>query len=102
MAILFRLKLAKFARRYLAIFSRPEQYKVLSLYLARLEHFSVGVNQGIYDEKTAYALAGELLGPLYDKLLPLIEAKRKVPNGEKVYDDFEKLAGQMKIKNRKG
>lgn len=30
------------------------EYKTISLYLARVEHFCVGVNQKIYDSKTVY------------------------------------------------
>ena len=31
---------------------RSEEYKKLSAYVARIEHFCVGVNQKIYDQKT--------------------------------------------------
>ena len=69
--------------------NRSEKFKEISLYLARIEHFSVGVNSKLYDQKTAYRLAGEMFHPIYEKLLPIIETKRKIPGSEKVFDDFE-------------
>lgn len=79
--------------------SRSEEYKKLSLYLTRIEHFSVGVNTRIYDVKTAYRLAGEALIPTYMKLKPLIDYKRKVYSANNVYDDFELLYNKLlKIK----
>lgn len=37
---------------------RSEEYKLLSGYLARLEHFAVGINTGIYDVQVVKRLAG--------------------------------------------
>ena len=45
------------AIREIAKDSKSEQYKTVSGYIARIEHFCVGVNQKIYDRKTVYELA---------------------------------------------
>lgn len=58
---------------------RCTEYKELSECVARIEHFSVGLVQGIYDYDTFYKLAhGYFDGPrgmLYTRLLPLLEQK---------------------------
>lgn len=37
--------------------TKSMEYKILSGYLARIEHFCVGVNNKIYDDKVFYSLA---------------------------------------------
>lgn len=59
--------------------TRSEEYKILSGYLARIEHFCVGINQSIYDFDTFYKLShgyfdGEQ-GMLYTRLIPILESK---------------------------
>ena len=56
---------------------KSEEYKKLSGYVARLEHFCVGVNNRIYDKKTVYDLAhgyldGKVIG---ERISPIIETK---------------------------
>ena len=72
---------------------RSAEYKAVSSLLGRVEHFAVGVNNKVYDEDIANKLAGELLVPLYSKLLPVIQKKRT--HNKNVYDDFEKLACRL-------
>ena len=71
-------------------------YKELSGLLARCAHFAVGVNTGIYDEKTVRRLAGRYIISLYDKMEPLIQKKRKLNQSERHYEEFEILADKMK------
>ena len=53
-----------------------DDYRALSGLLARIEHFSLGVNTGIYDAKIAERAATTYLVMLYrEKLKPLIEVK---------------------------
>ena len=59
---------------------KSEEYKVISGYLARIEHFCVGINQGIYDKNTFFALPpnsrtkpGNFHGIYYVKLFPIIK-----------------------------
>jgi hypothetical protein len=63
----------------LAQHPRSEDYKTVSGYLARLEHFCVGVRQNIYDKKTVYELAhGYLDGNVIKRRIePFLEQKNK-------------------------
>ena len=65
------------AIREIAEEPKSEEYKIISGYIARIEHFCVGVNQNIYDRKTVYALAhGYLDGNmLQSRIEPIIEKK---------------------------
>lgn len=71
-------------------------YKELSGLLARCAHFAVGVNTGIYDEKTVRRLAGRYIISLYDKMEPLIQKKRQLNQSERHYEEFEILTDKMK------
>lgn len=57
--------------------TRSADYKTISAHLARIEHFCVGLNQGIYDKDTFYALAhGYFDGPmLQSRIQPIIDTK---------------------------
>lgn len=55
---------------------RSEEYKKISAYVARIEHFCVGVNQDIYDRETVYALARDYLdGSIKYRIEPIIDRK---------------------------
>lgn len=59
--------------------TNSKYYELLG-YLARLEHFSLGVNTGIYDTKTAERAGTAFLVSLRKKLLPVIELQEKRGN----------------------
>lgn len=59
--------------------TNSKYYELLG-YLARLEHFSLGVNTGIYDAKTAERAGTAFLVSLRKKLLPVIELQEKRGN----------------------
>lgn len=70
------------------------EYRVLSGYLARIEHFSLGVNTGIYDVKVTERAATSYLTMLYKKLEPLILTKNNSNNSSyenKYHKEFGKL-----------
>lgn len=76
---------------------RSEEYKKVSSYVARVEHFCVGVNQKIYDSETVYALAKDYLdGVIRARIEPIIDRKNKFgsdnyyENIHRVYDWMEK------------
>ena len=69
-----------------------DEYKRVSKLMARIEHFSVGVNTEIYSLDITKRLAGKHICALYDKLVPMIKAKRERFKNDKHYDEFEKLA----------
>jgi len=57
--------------------TKSMEYKIVSGYLARIEHFCVGVNNKIYDDKVFYSLAhGYFDGhQLRKRIEPLLNAK---------------------------
>ena len=75
---------------------RSEEYKLLSGYLARLEHFAVGINTEIYDVQVVKRLAGRDLCGLQDKIDPLIQKKRQLNRTAKHYDELEAMLNQMR------
>lgn len=77
---------------------RSPEYKYLSSLLARCDHFSVGVNEKIYDEEVLTKLAGRYFVCLYQKLEPLILKKRSLGRREKYYAEFESLAKRISKK----
>lgn len=76
--------------------ARAKEYKELTILMARIEHFSVGVNTKIFDLEIVKRLAGKHFCVLYDKLLPMIDKKRKINKTGKHYDEFEKLVVDLK------
>ncbi len=52
-----------------------DEYKKISGYLARIEHFSLGVNTGIYDVMVTERAATTYFVMLYKKLLPVLAVK---------------------------
>ena len=85
---------------------RSKEYKEISAYIARVEHFCVGVTQKIYDRKTVYELAhGYFDGAVRDRVEPIIEKKNQSGNDyygniHSVYDWMEKET-QKRMKKRK-
>ena len=67
--------------REIAEDSRSEEYRIVSTYLARIEHFCVGVEQKVYDQRTVWELSeGFLNRGVYEKLKPIIEHKNQQKN----------------------
>ena len=67
--------------REIAEDSRSEEYRIVSTYLARIEHFCVGVEQKVYDQRTVWELSeGFLNRGIYEKLKPIIEHKNQQKN----------------------
>ena len=67
--------------REIAEDARSEDYRLVSTYLARIEHFCVGVEQKIYDQRTVWELSeGFLNRGVYEKLKPIIEHKNQQKN----------------------
>lgn len=83
---------------------RSEEYKRISSYIARIEHFCVGVNQGIYDKKTVYELAhGYFEGAIKSRIDPIISRKNSM--GEEFYkntkDVFAWMEQETELRKRK-
>lgn len=74
-----------------------EEWNKFTVYLAKLERFSVGINTGIYSIQILNHLGGAYFICEYEKLEPIIIQKRKdniVPGGH--YDEFEKAVSRLK------
>ena len=56
-----------------------EEYKTISGYIARIEHFCAGVNLGIYDRETVYELAHGYLDSktILSRINPMIAKKHR-------------------------
>lgn len=77
-----------------------DEYKKVSAYIARIEHFCVGVNQKIYDEKTVYELAhGYLDGGIQKRIEPIIEQKNRF--GHDYYSNIHKVYAWMEAETEK-
>lgn len=78
--------------------SSPE-FKILGGYLARIEHFCVGLNRGIYDMETFYDLCHGYFdsekGILMPRILPIIQ-KKKVSKDEDYFENLHKVWKMMK------
>ena len=66
-----------------------EAYDACRTLIARCEHFSVGVNSGVYDIDLVNDLGGKHLIYLYQKVLPIIDEARD--HDEEAYKEFERM-----------
>lgn len=72
-----------------------QEYRDVSGYIARIEHFCVGVNMGIYDRETVYALAhGYLDKALKKRLDPVLNKKRGI-TGKEYYENIKEVLRWM-------
>lgn len=86
--------------REIAANPKSEEYKRLSTYLARIEHFCVGVEEKIYDPRTVWQLAeGFLNKSVYEKLKPIIEQKNRQKN---YYQNFLSVVDRMNHEEPQG
>lgn len=76
-----------------------KEYNEISGYIARIEHFCVGVTTGIYDRKTVYALAhGYMDGKkLLSRIEPIVDRKNKTADTD-YYENLHKVLEWMKRK----
>lgn len=90
--------------RDICLNSKSAEYKTISGYLARIEHFCVGINENIYDRNTFYALAhGYFDGnQLRKRIEPLIETKNHSSKTNEVfYNDTISVLQWMDKKSNK-
>ena len=73
-----------------------KEYNEVSGYIARIEHFCVGVNQKIYDRKTVYELAhGYFDGKkLRSRMEPVIDQKNQGADKD-YYENIHKVLAWM-------
>lgn len=80
-----------------------KQYKILSGYLARIEHFCVGVMDETYDPDTVYELAHGYFDSkvLWSRISPLMEAKNNDIHKEDYYENLHKTMRWMEKETAK-
>ena len=70
-----------------------DDYRVL---IARLEHFAVGVNEGVYDSNIVDKLSGVHLIYLLPKIQPIIDkTNENAKSGEYYYGNFVQLVNRL-------
>ena len=80
---------------------RSNEYKKISAYIARMEHFCVGVNQKIYDKKTVYALAHDYLdGGIKSRIEPIISRKNQYKDSD-YYENIHQFYNWIEKRNNK-
>jgi hypothetical protein len=90
------------AIREIAKDSKSEEYKTVSGYIARIEHFCVGVNQNIYDRRTVYALAhGYLDGQVLKRRMEPIIDKKQIGASEDYYENIHAVLNWMEKESHK-
>ena len=81
---------------------KSEEYKTVSGYIARIEHFCVGVNQNIYDRRTVYALAhGYLDGQVLKRRMEPIIDKKQIGASEDYYENIHSVLRWMEKESQK-
>ena len=79
---------------------RSDEYNTISGYIARIEHFCVGVNAKIYDQNIVYELAhGYMDAPkLRNRIEPMIDRKNTSADTD-YYENIHKVLKWMDDKN---
>lgn len=78
---------------------QSEEWHELTVCLAKIEQFSVGINTGIYSLDTLNRLGGAYFIRQYEKLKPIIIRKRaENAAGGKHYDEFEETVNKLRKK----
>ena len=80
---------------------RSEEYKLLSSYVARVEHFAVGVNQKIYDLKTVYELSHGFLDGSIRTRIEILIGRKDEGFDEEFYQNIKLLYKKMDEKSEK-
>ncbi len=78
-----------------------EDYRKISSYLARIEHFALGVNTKIYDPTVTERATTKYFISLYGKLLPILAVKNGGTPTDKIFEnkyfqELERLINHLK------
>lgn len=76
---------------------QSDAWEKITICLAQIENFSVGINTGIYSLKILNRLGGAFFIRQFEKLMPVIKLKREknVSPGSH-YDEFEKTVEMLR------
>ena len=72
-----------------------EEYHKLGVYLARIEHFCVGINQDIYDWKTLYELAHKFFDLTIRRRIEILVTRKDSFANEEMYENLKKVWQRM-------
>ncbi len=89
--------LMKYPKDMAPVEPKSDEWNRLTMCLAKLERFSVGINTDIYSLDVLNRLGGSYFIHQYEKLEPIILRKRQenfVPGGH--YDEFEKTVNALR------
>lgn len=76
---------------------QSEAWEEITICLAQIENFSVGINTGIYSLKILNRLGGAFFIRQFEKLTPVINLKRgKNVSPGSHYDEFEKTVEMLR------
>lgn len=90
-------KLNKYADDLSKIEYRSDEWEEITICLAQIENFSVGINTNIYSFRILNRLGGAFFIRQFEKLKPVIDIKReKNISAGKHYDEFEKTILKLK------
>ena len=79
-----------------------EEWNELTVYLAKIEQFSVGINTRIYSIAVLNRLGGAFFVRQFEKLEPIIAKKRKesrIPGSH--YEEFEMVVKHLRNRNKR-
>lgn len=80
---------------------QSDAYKDLSVALARIEHFCVGINHNVYDIDIFYEISHGYFdegGALYRRMMPILESKLSAAK-EDYFKNIHKVLAEMKAKS---
>ena len=90
-------KLNKYGDDLSKIEYRSGEWEEITICLAQIENFSVGINTNIYSFRILNRLGGAFFIRQFEKLKPVIDIKReKNISAGKHYDEFEKTILKLK------
>jgi len=75
---------------------KREDWRKLTTLMARIEHFCVGINTGIYDIRIVNKLGGNYMLNLYNRLLPHINMKESLSSGGQHYNEYRDMIKRLK------
>ena len=79
-----------------------EDWKKVTGYLSKIEHFSVGINAKVYSLEILNRMAGGYFLHMFEILQPVIQKKRAYNNSNgKHYDEFESAVNHLRKLRKK-
>ena len=85
-----------------SIIRGSENWKKVTGYLSKIEHFSVGVNARVYSLEILNRMAGGYFIHMFETLQPVIQKKRAYNNSNgKHYDEFESAVNHLRELRKK-